>query len=307
MSFKFSIVFLMVLMTGFSLTYLVDEIHCYPKRGGGSRGGGYSGGGWGQPSGSNTNFGGGWRAPSNGNSGSQYSGGGWNMPSNAKSGNNGAHYSGGGWNAPSNPSNGNTGNRYTGGGWNSPSSNSNGNQYSGGGWKNPSNANVGNKNSGYSGSDAKTKKKSFIKKHWKKAAAFGAGAYIGYQLSDGIGKLFNPSIYNYNGQQYDFNTWDRNARIDGWVCRNNGDCNWLDKHLQCESRGFRMDDINGDWPWKNDLTGRCGCENGYLFDKQNGKCYQPHGLPSWIIAIIVILVFFGIIAFCTFVVLLLRL
>ena len=268
-------------MTGFSLIFLVGEMHCYPKRGGGSRGGGYSGGGWGQSSGSNTNFGGGWRAPSNGNSGSHYSGGGWNVPSNTKSGNTGTHNSGGGWNAPSNPSNGNAG-------------------YSGGGWKNPSNANVGNKNSGYSGSDPKTKKKSFIKKHWKKAAAFGAGAYIGYQLSDGIGKLFNPSIYNYNGQQYDFNTWDRNARIDGWVCRNNGDCNWLDKHLQCESRGFRMDDIKGDWPWKNDLTGRCGCENGYLFDKQSGKCYQSSNTPSWLIGIIVIIVFFGIIGCCCF-------
>ena len=281
MGVKVSSVLLIGLMTGFSLIFLVDEMHCYPKRGGGSRGGGYSSGGWGQSSGSNTNFGGGWRAPSNGNSGSHYSGGGWNMPSNSKSGNTGTHYSGGGWNAPSNPSNGNAG-------------------YSGGGWKNPSNANIGSKNSGYSGSDAKTKKKSFIKKHWKKAAAFGAGAYIGYQLSDGIGKLFNPSIYNYNGQQYDFNTWDRNARIDGWVCRNNGDCNWLDKHLQCESRGFRMDDINGDWPWKNDLIGRCGCENGYFFDKQNGKCYQSSDTPSWLIAIIVILVFFGIIGCCCF-------
>ena len=70
MGLKFSLVFSIVLMTGFSLIYLVDEMNCYPKRGGGIRGGGYSSGGWGQSSGSNTNFGGGWRAPSSGNTGS---------------------------------------------------------------------------------------------------------------------------------------------------------------------------------------------------------------------------------------------
>ena len=57
------------------------------------------------------------------------------------------------------------------------------------------------------------------------------------------------------------------ARIDGWVCRNDGDCNWLDKHLQCETNGFSLSQITGAWPWKQELRGRCSCQNGYLFER----------------------------------------
>ena len=287
MAFKFDISLFMAVTIGFILLALSGHIKCSPKRSGG-----YSGGGWGKSSGSNTQFGGGWRSPSSsGNTGGQYSGGGWSIPSKTNSGGTGTRYSGGGWNAPSNPSNVNKVNHYSGGGWNSPSNKNIGDRYSGGG-------------GGYSSKNdfgKQTKKggaKNFIKKNWKKAAAFGVGAYAGYKISEGLGKLFNPNVFNYNGVQYGFNTWDRNARIDGWVCRNDGDCNWLDKHLQCETNGFSLSQITGAWPWKQELRGRCSCQNGYLFDQNNGTCYQPSGAPSWLIAIISIVIFFGLVGCC---------
>ena len=277
-----------VLVTVSILLVLWYQVQCSPRRKSSSGSGGYSGGGWAQSS--NSQFGGGWSNPNSENTGRQYSGGGWNIASNTNSGNTGNRYSGGGWNAPSNPSYSNKANHNSGGGWNIPSGGNTGNRYSG----------VGTGDLGKPKTDKKGGAKNFIKKNWKKAAAFGAGAYIGYELSKGIGKLFNPSIFNYNGNQYDFNTWDRFARVDGWVCRNNGDCNWLDRHLQCQSNGFSMADIKGDWPWKQDLRGRCMCEDGYLFDKQHGTCYQSSSAPSWLIAIITIVIFFGLVGCCCF-------
>ena len=243
MAAKISVLAILVLIAGLLSLVWVKDIQCSPKRKGSSgSGGSYSGGGLAYSSGISNYNSGGWRNPSNGNRDTHYSGGGWNVPSN-----------------------GNTGNRY-----------------SGGGWRNPTNGNPGNQKFDNLGTGSKTKSggsaKNFVKKNWKKAAAFGAGAYIGYKLSEGVSKLFNPNLFN----GHDFNTWDRNARIDGWVCRNDRDCNWLDQHLECEDNGFKLDDIKGAWPWKEELRGRCGCEDGYLFNQQNGSCYHSGaGSPSW--------------------------
>ena len=290
MAFRLPTLSITILVIALTLLLLLYQVQCSPRRKGSSGSGGYSGGGWAQSSGSNSHFGGGWSNPNRGNTGGQYSAGGWNIPSNTNSGNAGNRYSGGGWNAHSNPSYGNKANHNSAGGWNIPSGGNTGNKYYGAG-------------TGDLGKVKNVKKggaKNFIKKNWKKAAAFGAGAYIGYELSKAIGNLFNPSVFNYNGVQYDFNTWDRYARVDGWVCRNDGDCNWLDRHLQCQSKGFSMADIHGDWPWKQDLKGRCICDDGYLFDKHSGTCYQSSGAPSWLIAIISIIIFFGLVGCCCF-------
>ena len=47
----------------------------------------------------------------------------------------------------------------------------------------------GSKSSGGSKSKGSSSGKSFVKKHWKKAAAFGAGAYIGYKGYKGLKKV----------------------------------------------------------------------------------------------------------------------
>ena len=56
------------------------------------------------------------------------------------------------------------------------------------GWGGKSKSSSGTSlNKPYGGYKSKGSKKSFIRKHWKKAAAFGAGAYIGHKVSKKVG------------------------------------------------------------------------------------------------------------------------
>ena len=95
------------------------------------------------------------------------------------------------------------------------------------------NSNYGNSNYGNSNYGSGTyKKKSSGMKTLKKAAVIGAVAYGGYQL----GKLSG----HYNswgwGRQhgYGFNDWNRWREVDGFLCRNTQDCNWIDQRLYCQ-------------------------------------------------------------------------
>ena len=62
-----------------------------------------------------------------------------------------------------------------------------GSSYSGGG--RGSSSYGGSKSYGGYKSKGSSSGKSFVKKHWKKAAAFGAGAYLGYQGYKGLKKV----------------------------------------------------------------------------------------------------------------------
>ena len=60
-------------------------------------------------------------------------------------------------------------------------------------------------------------------------------AYGGYQL----GKLSSRFSgygggYGYGGHQYGFNDWNRWREIDGFMCRDSNDCNWIDRNLYCQ-------------------------------------------------------------------------
>ena len=85
---------------------------------------------------------------------------------------------------------------------------------------------------GYGGSNYK--KKSKTKSNLKKAAVIGATAYGAYQL----GKLSN-SFGGYNGGYghgsrwgyRDYNNW---REVDGMLCRNTQDCDWIDRRLYCQ-------------------------------------------------------------------------
>ena len=46
---------------------------------------------------------------------------------------------------------------------------------------------------------------------------------------------------------YEFNEWYRSARIDGWICRNDQDCNWIDDHLGCDDRSFSSENLKVDF------------------------------------------------------------
>ena len=63
-----------------------------------------------------------------------------------------------------------------------------------------------------------------------------------------LGHSRNLKDYDDNGQSeydesYSFEDWDRNARIDGWVCRADVDCEWIDPNLGCDDREFEIKDI----------------------------------------------------------------
>ena len=58
-----------------------------------------------------------------------------------------------------------------------------------------------------------------------------------------IGKKFNKGL-KFGDSDFDFDDWDREARVDGWICRNDQDCNWIDDHLACDDRDFSSSRLN---------------------------------------------------------------
>ena len=58
-----------------------------------------------------------------------------------------------------------------------------------------------------------------------------------------IGKKFKKGIFKLTDVDFDFEDWDRDAQIDGWVCRNDADCTWIDDYLGCDDRDFNCLEI----------------------------------------------------------------
>ena len=48
---------------------------------------------------------------------------------------------------------------------------------------------------------------------------------------------------HYGGHDYEFDDWNRGALLDGWVCRNDSDCTWIDERLGCNDYGFDKNTI----------------------------------------------------------------
>ena len=57
-------------------------------------------------------------------------------------------------------------------------------------------------------------------------------------------RMMSGDDYN---EPYSFASWDRNARKDGWVCRSDEDCEWLDPHLGCDDNEFEMRNVQVWW------------------------------------------------------------
>lgn len=66
----------------------------------------------------------------------------------------------------------------------------------------------------------------------KKAAVIGAAVYGGYQLGKLSGSFHNWGWGRSHG--YGFNDWNRWREVDGFLCRTNDDCNWVDPRLYCQ-------------------------------------------------------------------------
>ena len=50
-------------------------------------------------------------------------------------------------------------------------------------------------------------------------------------------------VGDYGNYLNSFQEWDRNAQIDGWVCRADVDCEWIDENLGCDDYEFNIKDI----------------------------------------------------------------
>ena len=74
----------------------------------------------------------------------------------------------------------------------------------------------------YSGSKTKSR--------LKKAALVGAGVYAGYQLA----KLSSKFDHRRRVGDYDFDDWNSWREVDGFMCRDNEDCRWVDSNLYCQ-------------------------------------------------------------------------
>ena len=163
------------------------------------------------------------------------------------------------------------------------------------------------KRGGYKPYKSKASKKSFGK-NIKKAVAFGAGAYIGAKVAKKLTKGFAKiakGVFLFGGVNYNLAQWRQFSDVDGWLCRNDKDCNWIDPHLGCDDRSFNIQRVNAAWPWKAQLKGQCTCENGFIFDQKEGSCgFDPDffnavaTLATWVIAVIIVAGIVGCLCCC---------
>eukprot|EP00090_Calanus_glacialis_P028914 TRINITY_DN46358_c0_g1_i1.p1 TRINITY_DN46358_c0_g1~~TRINITY_DN46358_c0_g1_i1.p1 ORF type:complete len:202 (-),score=57.48 TRINITY_DN46358_c0_g1_i1:95-700(-) len=136
------------------------------------------------------------------------------------------------------------------------------------------------------------KKKSSIKSKLKKAAVIGAVAYGAYQ----IGKA-TTRFAHWSHQGWGFNDWNRWREQDGHLCRNNNDCNWLDRNLQCED--YELDfSVSRAW-YGGDfaaIVGECECQGGMVWDDRELQCQEP-SFGGAMVALIICLVL-GVMCCC---------
>jgi len=140
-----------------------------------------------------------------------------------------------------------------------------------------------------SSSSSQPKKKSKIKKRLKQAALIGAGAYVGYKLGKLKEKFSNrkwgggsssthitiggSSSSSIRRPRYQFNDWNNWREADGFLCRSNDDCKWVDNNLNCEDYEFDFTPAAG-WFGGDTVTirGECNCEPGYIWNENQLSC-----------------------------------
>ena len=67
----------------------------------------------------------------------------------------------------------------------------------------------------------------------KKAVAIGAVAYGSYKVGKLSKKFSNFGWGNTYQPTYGFTAWNTWRQADGFLCRNDNDCTWLDEKLYC--------------------------------------------------------------------------
>jgi len=158
-----------------------------------------------------------------------------------------------------------------------------------------------NKNSGgYGNYGNNYKKKSKTKSTLKKAAVIGVTAYGAYQL----GKLSSRFSgygggYGYGGHHYGYREWNRWREIDGFMCRNDKDCNWIDQRLYCQDYELKFQPSNlwfgGD---AASIVGECACPYGMTWNDYELQCQTNFFSGTTLIIAIVIPLLIGLCCCC---------
>ena len=108
-------------------------------------------------------------------------------------------------------------------------------------------------------------------KDFKKAAAVGVGLDVGAKVTKKLEKAFVRRQFA-TPPDFGFEQWRILANTDGWLCRKDRDCSWIDHNLGCDDREFKISLASKGWPWRAHLEGQCACEDGYTFEKDGGYC-----------------------------------
>jgi len=103
----------------------------------------------------------------------------------------------------------------------------------------------------------------------KKAAVIGATAYGAYQL----GKLSGSFGSYHHGGHWGYREWNNWREVDGFMCRNSQDCNWIDPRLYCQDYELDFSPtrawFGGDFAA---IIGECACPHGMRWDDWDMKC-----------------------------------
>ena len=86
-----------------------------------------------------------------------------------------------------------------------------------------------------------------MKSRLKKAALVGGGVYAGYKLGKLSSKFsnfgkggFGGGGFGAGGLGYSFQDYNKWREADGFMCRSDKDCQWIDRNLECEDYEFEF-------------------------------------------------------------------
>jgi len=169
----------------------------------------------------------------------------------------------------------------------------------------PKQNNYGNKNYGgnnyggsnYGGNNYAGKKKGGMGKTLKKAAVIGAVAYGSYQL----GKMSGNFGRYHHGGQWGYNDYNKWRQQDGFMCRNNNDCNWLDQQMYCQDYELDFSPsrawFGGDFA---SIIGECACPHGSTFNNYEMRCDRDLFNTRMIMIIVGVIVVLVLLCGCFF-------
>jgi len=122
-----------------------------------------------------------------------------------------------------------------------------------------------------SSSGSPPKPKSKLKSRLKKAALVGVGVYAGYKVAK-LASKFSSRGSGW-GNSYKYNDWNDWREADGFLCRSNKDCQWIDDNLNCEDYELEFTPLAG-WFGGDTISirGECTCEQGLFWNDDDLSC-----------------------------------